>query len=145
MDNIIFKIISYNTPEYKASISLREEIILKPLGLVFLPEELEKERSHTYFAGFKNDEVVATSLLAHEGENCKMQRVVVKTNLQYCGIGSNMMLFFEKYAKVQGFKSIYCYARDSAVGFYLKHNYIPEGEYFDIDTIQHIQMRKILK
>ena len=144
MTTITFKIINHGTLEYRAAVALREEILRKPLGLTFLAEELEVEKDHIHIVGFKGDEVVATAVLVPEGDTCKMQRVVVKSDMQDSGIGSQMMIFCESQAKAQGFKSIYCHARNTAVPFYLKNQYVAEGDYFDEDTIPHLKMRKLL-
>jgi len=37
------KQIDYGTKEYKQMLALRNEILRKPLGITFSPEELEKE------------------------------------------------------------------------------------------------------
>jgi len=144
MDSVIFKIINHGTPEYQATVALREDILRKPLGLTFLSEELETEKGHIQIAGFRGEEVVATAVLVSEGQTCKMQRVVVKADIQDQGIGSQMMAFCEEEAKARGFQSIYCHARNTAVSFYLKNNYISEGDYFEEDTIPHLKMRKKL-
>jgi len=60
----------------------------KPLGLTFLPEELEAEKDHVQIEGFQDDEVVSTAVLIPEGKTYKIQRVVVKQGLQDSGIGS---------------------------------------------------------
>lgn len=73
-----------------------------------------------------------------------MQRVVVKPSLQDQGIGTKLMAFCEDYARLQGYQEIYCHARDSAVNFYLKNKYVPEGDYFEEDTIPHLKMKKSL-
>lgn len=144
MTTITFKVINHGTPEYRAAVALREDILRKPFGFTFLPEELEKEKGQIHIVGIKDTEVIATAVLAPEGKKCKMQRVVVKAGLQSSGIGTQMMVFCEEQAKAQGFTSIYCHARDSAVPFYLKNHYIPEGDYFDENTIPHLKMRKLL-
>ena len=144
MTALIFKIINHGSAEYKAAVKLREGILRKPLGLTFLPEELEAEKEHIQIAGFQGDEVISTAVLVPEGKDYKMQRVVVKQGVQDSGIGSKMMGFCEDRAKKHGFKTIYCHARDSAMNFYLKNGYMAEGDYFDEDTIPHIKMRKML-
>lgn len=144
MNNIFFKFVSYDTSEYRTVLLLREDVLFKPLGISLSPSVLEKEKNYMHIAGFKENEIVATMALAPKGEKCKMKRVAVKTDMQYSGLGSKMIVFFEKYAKAQGFKSIYCYARDSSVQFYLKHNYSTEGDYFNIDTIKHVLMQKVI-
>lgn len=144
MTEVFFEVIPHGSLEYSHAVSLREGILRKPLGLTFLPEELDKEKDHIQIAGFIGNEVIATAVLVPEGKTCKMQRVVVKEGIQSSGVGSKMMLFCEEYARAHGFQSIYCHARDKAVQFYLNNNYLPEGNYFDEDTIPHLKMRKVL-
>ena len=145
MIDVAFKIINHGTPEYLEAVRLREEILRKPFGLTFLPIELEKEKEHIQIIGLNEDEVVATAVLVPEGSECKMQRVVVKSELQDSGVGSHMMQFCEDQAMLRGFTSIYCHARDAAVSFYLKNGYEAQGDYFEEDTIQHLTMRKRFK
>lgn len=144
MTNAIFKIIQYGSLQYQEAVKLREEILRKPLGLTFLPEELEAEKTHIHIVGLLGDEVIATAVLVLEDKDYKMQRVSVKKSFQANGIGSKMMQFCESYAKSQGIHSIYCYARASAVNFYLKNNYLPEGDYCHENTIPYLKMRHLL-
>lgn len=144
MKLIQFKIIEHNSPEYKASIRLSEDILRKPLGLIFSQEELEKEKNHIQIAGFIEAEVVATVVLVPEEDVLKMRRVVVREDLQQQGIASTMVKFCETYALKNGFREIYCHARDTAVPFYMKNHYVRVGDYFSEDTIPHLKMRKSL-
>ncbi len=137
-----FKIVPYDSEEYRESILLRNEILRKPLGLSFSPNELEKEKDYIHIAGFYDDRIVATCLLVPEGNKCKMQRVAVKSDLQGAKIGSKMLKFFEEIALNQGFEKIYCHARKTAVDFYLKNHYLKEGDYFYENTILHLKMYK---
>jgi predicted GNAT family N-acyltransferase len=140
----IFKVIDHGGPEYLEAVRLREDILRKPLGLIFTSEELLNEIDHIHISGFLDGKIISTAVLVPEGSECKLQRVVVKQELQASGIGSKMMAFCEAYAKTQGFNSIYCHARYTAVLFYIENNYMPEGDYFDEDTILHRKMRKAL-
>jgi len=142
--DILFKVIPYGSLHYEAAVALRVDILRKPFGLSFHPQEREQEKDYIHIAGFKGEQVVATAALVLEGEVCKMQRVVVDMKMQNSGIGSKMMVFCEEYARAQGFKSIYCHARDTAVQFYLKNGYTSEGAYFDEDTLPHLKMGKVL-
>ena len=144
MRNVTFKIIAHNSQNYKEVVSLREDVLRKPLGLSFSSEELEKEKDHVHIAGFIDNRVVATVVLVPEKESFKMQRVAVRTDFQKRGIASAMMKFCEDYARQEGFKEIYCHARNTAVSFYLKNQYAPEGDMFFETTIPHLKMRKII-
>jgi predicted GNAT family N-acyltransferase len=143
-DKIIFKVIDFGSDDYKKSVSLREEILRKPLGLTFAQEELELEKEHIHIAGFLGQELCAAAVLVPEGHTTKMQRVATKASFQNKGIGSLMMAFCEEYAREQGYGSVYCHARGTAIPFYLKNQYALEGDPFDEDGIPHHKMRKIL-
>jgi len=140
-----FKIIPHGSHEYKKCIALREDILRKPLGLAFTCEELEKEKDHVHIGGFVDDDLCATAMLVLEGHQLKMQRVAVREDLQGQGIASAMMQFCEAYALEEGFKEIYCHARETVVPFYKKNHYFSEGEPFIETTIPHRKMRKVIK
>lgn len=141
-ESICFKTIPHGSPDWKKAVSLRENILRKPLGAVFSPEELEEEKDHIQIAGFINNELIATAVLVPELTVLKMQRVVVSDDLRNQHIGSRMMEFCEEYARNEGYQSLYCHARNTAVNFYLNNGYTIEGEYFDEDRIPHVKMWK---
>lgn len=141
---IEFRIITYKSDEYFKSIELRDLLLRKDLGLKFMPEEFDGEESQIHIAGFKENELVSTLILVPSGEKCKMRQVCVRTDLQGYGIGNDMLRYAEQVAKNNGFTQIYCHARDVAVPFYLKNDYIAEGDYFEEVTIMHLKMRKDL-
>lgn len=142
--DLIFKIISHSSKEYKKAVTLRQDILRKPLGLTFTTQELEKEKDHIHLAGFSDGEIVATAVLVPEGTKCKMQRVAVKQAIQGKGLGSQLMHFSEQVARENGCKEIYCSARSTAISFYLKNGYALEGEPYDEDGIPHQKMSKKL-
>lgn len=143
-DKIIFKVVDFGSDDYKKSVSLREEILRKPLGLTFTEEELKLEKEHIHIAGFLGQELCATAVLVPEGNTIKMQRVAIKSSFQSKGIGSLMMAFAEDYAREKKYGSVYCHARNTAIPFYLKNQYALEGNPFEEDGIPHHKMRKIL-
>lgn len=139
-----FKEIKYKSQDWTRAVRLREKILREPLGSTFTEKELEEEKDHIQIAGFLDNELVATAVLVPEGEEFKMQRVVVVENLRSKHIGSNMMAFCEKLAVDHNYNVMYCHARDSAVNFYTRNNYKKEGNYFDEDGIPHLKMKKEL-
>ena len=139
-----FKEIAHRSPEWTIAVKLREKILREPLGSSFTDQELEDEKHHFQIAGFLDDAIIATAVLVPEGDEMKMQRVVVTENLRRLNIGSEMMAFCEKFASDKNLKVMYCHARDSAVNFYIKNGYTGIGDYFDEDGIPHLKMRKEL-
>jgi predicted GNAT family N-acyltransferase len=142
MLSVSFKIIAHDSPFYQEAVTLRENILRKPLGLLISHDELKMEKKHIPIVGLWKDEVLATALLVPENTTCKMRQVAVKTTYQNQGIGSQLMHFCEEYARSLGFDTLYCHARNSAVPFYLNNQFISEGEYFDEDTLPHLKMVK---
>ena len=96
--NTTFKIITHGSHEYKKCVSLREDILRKPLGLAFTCEELEKEKAHIHIGGFVGDDLCATAFVVHEENGLRIKQVAVRDDLQGKGIASAMMKFCENYA-----------------------------------------------
>lgn len=142
--SVAFKIVTHGSDAWKEAVRLREDILRKPLSSTFTNEELDEERMHIQVVGFLQDKIIATAVLVPEENALKIQRVVVESNLRNQNTGSTMMAYCESYAKGKGYHSMYCHARDSAVSFYLKNGYRPEGDYFEEDGIPHLKMRKEL-
>lgn len=142
MTNIIFKVIKYVSDEHAEAITLRKKVLYEALGIS--PTYYNEEDSHIQIAGFSNGIIIATCSLVPEIDDCRMRYVAISSHIQGGGIGTKMLIFFEEQARNQGFKSIYCHARDTAINFYTKNGYKSEGEMFEQVTIPHIKMRKIL-
>ncbi|MGB0391197.1 MAG: GNAT family N-acetyltransferase [Salibacteraceae bacterium] len=141
---MLFKEIEYRSKEWEEAVNLREKILREPLGSKFSEEELEDEKDHIQIAGFLNEKLVATAVLVTEGQNMKMQRVVVTDNLRSKNIGSRLMSFCEQLARDRNIKIMYCHARNTAVKFYTRNDYQKEGDYFGEDGIPHLKMIKNL-
>lgn len=144
MNDIIFKIIDHGTAEYQAATNLREEYLLKPLGFKLDIEGLKQEKDYIHIIAVKSEELIATAVLVPKGKACRVQSVTVKGSYQNKGLGKKIMLFCEEYANQQEFEEIYCKVRVSAIPFYLKLEYIVEGDYFIFPgtDLLHMKMRK---
>lgn len=145
MKSIIFKIIEHGSGEHQKALSLREDILRKPLGLSLTSEEREGDKEHVYIVGFLGDDLCATAVLVPEGDRLKMRQVAVKKDHQGKGVASAMLKFCEEYALNKGVDEIYCHARETAIPFYLKNHYLAEGEPFIETTIPHLKMRKVIR
>lgn len=145
--DIEIKIVAFASDEYEEATILREEVLRKPLGLTYKKAELEDDHKQIQIVVYLESELIATcSLLPLNDKTLKMQRVAVKEKYQSQKIGTKLLKFCEKYVIENGYSEIYCHARDSAVRFYLRHNFLAEGDLFDEDgTAPHLRMRKILK
>ena len=88
------KIIDHGTPEYAQMIKLRDDILRKPLGLSFSPEELEKEKDNILIAAFDDDQMLGCCMLVEEEpEVIRLRQMAVLNDLQGKGIGRALMNF----------------------------------------------------
>lgn len=123
------------------SIGLRYEVLRRPLGLFFTPEELGDEVHQWHLGMVHGDRVVAVLLLKNiDGKIVKMRQVAVAEALQGKGIGKELVRFSEEFCRRKGVETIELHARTSAVPFYLSLGYASEGEEFEEVGIPHVKM-----
>lgn len=142
--NITFSEVPHGSSEWQVAVNLREQILRIPLGSYFTEEELAEEAHHHHIVGTMDGEIVATAVLVPENTSLKMQRVAVLESLRNQNIGGQLLNFCEAFGKKNGFDTMYCHARNTAVNFYSKNGYSSEGDYFDEDGIPHLKMKKRL-
>lgn len=142
---LIIKCIQHNSAEYEDTVVLRDEVLRKPLGLIFDPADLEKESDSIHIACYLNDVLAGCLILQPDNlGGLKMRQVAVSTESQGCGIGKAMVRFSEQYARENGYNKIHMHARETAIPFYLGLGYSIEGEPFEEVTIPHRHMFKLM-
>jgi predicted GNAT family N-acyltransferase len=139
------KQIDHGTPEYNQMISLRNNILRKPLGLGFNEEELLEEKDHLLIAAFDEDEMLGCCMLCKTDEKTlRLRQMAVLDNLQGKGIGASIMNFAENLARDKGYNKIMMHARDTAIGFYEKLGYKITSDVFTEVNVPHHVMEKTL-
>ena len=139
------KIIDHGSREYQQMVQLRNEILRRPLGLMFTPEELEREKEEILIGAFEEEKMLGCCMLVQEeGNSVRLRQMAVLNNLQGKGIGRALMIFAENIARDRGFKKITMHARKTATGFYEKLGYEVRGEEFQEVTLPHVVMEKRL-
>jgi len=139
------KILDHGSREYQQMVHLRNEILRKPLGLEFTPEELEKEKDEILIGAFEDEKMLGCCMLIKvDKSTVRLRQMAVLNNLQGKGIGRALMQFAENIARDRGFQKIIMHARASAIGFYEKLGYQVSGnEYVEV-TLPHFTMEKRL-
>jgi len=126
-------------------VKLRDDILRKPLGLGFTPEELESEKDNMLIAAFDDEMILGCCMLVEEQPGVvRLRQMAVLNDLQGKGIGRALMNFAENIARDRGFLIIRMHARVNAIGFYEKVGYKIRGEQFIEITIPHYVMEKKL-
>jgi predicted GNAT family N-acyltransferase len=140
------KQIDFGTAEYRQMLALRYEILRKPLGLQFTPEELEQEKNDILIAAFEEEKMLGCCFLTAMGnQHVKLRQLAVQNNLQGKGIGASLMNFAENIARDRGFRTIQLNARKVALEFFEKQGYKVDGEEFIQLGIPHYLMKKKLR
>ena len=140
------KQIDHGTKEYQQMVELRNEILRKPLGLAFKPEELAKEKNDILIAVFEEDKLLGCCLLTKVDNQCvRLRQMAVQNNLQGKGIGASMMNYAENVARDTGYHKIIMHARKTTIPFFEKLGYKVTGNEFEEITIPHFVMEKKLR
>jgi predicted GNAT family N-acyltransferase len=143
MTTLIIKVVDHNSQPYHETVTLRDEVLRKPLGLIYTPEQLGAESDSIHIACYFQDELAGCLILQPDAmQTLKMRQVAVSNKHQGLGIGRAMVEFSEQFARENGYGKITIHARDTAVGFYLRLGYEVEGEPFEEVTIPHQSMFK---
>lgn len=139
------RLVEHDSPEYWATVALRDAVLRRPLGLKFTPEELAAECRSLHIAGFCDETLAGCLVLVPgDGGRVRMRQVAVAPELQRRGIGRALVAFSERLAVRQGFTAMILHARDTAVPFYENLGYVRVGRPFEDVTILHWEMAKDL-
>lgn len=126
-------------------VKLRDDILRKPLGLGFTPQELEQEKDNMLIAAFEDDDMLGCCMLVEENpDTVRLRQMAVLNDLQGKGIGRALMGFAENLARDRGYKILSMHARKNAIGFYEKMGYRVASDEFTEVTIPHYVMEKRL-
>jgi N-acetylglutamate synthase-like GNAT family acetyltransferase len=139
------KQIDHGSKEYQQMVTLRLDILRKPLGLSFTNEELAKEKDDILIGAFDEDKILACCLLTQvDNATIKLRQMAVHNNVQGKGIGASMMSFAETVARDRGYKKLMMHARNTAIGFYEKFDFKVNGsEFIEVNVPHHIMEKKL--
>lgn len=141
MSHSVCRVLEWDSKWQIQSIGLRYEVLRKPLGLFFSPDELSDEANQIHVGLLQDDRVLAILLLKMmEGGVVKMRQVAVSESLQGKGLGKQLVRFSEEVCQQKNIKRIELHARQTAVPFYLALGYQAEGPEFEEVGIPHLKM-----
>ncbi len=139
------KIIDFGTPEYQQMIKMREDMLRKPLGLTFSPDEIEKEKDNLFIAAFEDESMLGCCMIVEmDAKKARLRQMAVLNNLQGKGIGRALIQFAENLARDHGYRVMSMHARKPTVPFFEKMGYKVTGPEFIEITIPHFEMEKEL-
>ena len=146
MLDLRFSEVDFGSPAYDALVSLRTEVLRRPLGLTFSPEQLAAERGQRHVGCYTVDLLMGCLLLKDLGAGqVQMRQVAVRPEAQGQGIGQMLVAHAETLAAASGGLTIVLHARETAVGFYERLGYRRVGAQFVEVTLPHWEMTKSLE
>ena len=138
-------LVRHGSLEYEEVVALRDEVLRKPLGLSYNPEELDQEKDSFHLASQEGAVMAAClTLKPVDGKCIKMRQLAVRESSQGKGLGRELVNHAESFAKERGYAEIILHARETALGFYEKLGYQAEGARFIEVGLPHFLMRKRL-
>jgi len=139
--------IEFQSKDYYQTLSLRNSVLRKPIGLQFSKDQLSNEIDDFHLGIFLSNECIACLVISKliDSKCAKMRQVAVMSKFQGMGIGKLMIIETERRLQNDGFQSIELNARESAIPFYLSLGYSLVGEWFTEVGIPHKKMLKAIK
>ena len=146
MKELFTLLVDFATPAFDETLRLRDDILRKPLGLEFFPEQIAEEYLDLHLACYNEDfELVGCLVLTpKDDKTIKMRQVVVREDCQRQGVGRRLVEDSELVCQERGFKKMVLNARTTAVPFYLALDYKKSGKPFIEVSIEHYKMSKAL-
>jgi predicted GNAT family N-acyltransferase len=127
-----------------AALALRVRVFCGEQGVSRESELDPYDDRAVHMVGVDDDgTVIATCrlLLFDDGE-CRLGRMVVAAGLRRTGVGRDLLDAAQTEAAGRGAREIVLHAQTRAEPFYAGAGYVPEGNRFMEEGIEHIQMRK---
>lgn len=116
---------------------VREAVFVREQGVDPAIEWDKQESSAQHFLILCEGEAVGTGRITPAG---KIGRMAILKSARGTGLGFRLLESICKYAREQGFESVYLHAQRHAEGFYRKAGFVAEGEVFTEADIPHIKM-----
>jgi GNAT superfamily N-acetyltransferase len=146
MNQLRFVSIPWQSARYRQAVDLRHRVLRLPLGLGFSTDDLASEQFQTHFAALIDDGLVGCLIVEVQSDaTVKLRQMAVEPTHQRAGIGTFLVQSAENELIQQKVSVIKLHARKTAIGFYQKLGYHPQGKEFVEVTLPHVLMTKQLR
>jgi phosphoribosylformimino-5-aminoimidazole carboxamide ribotide isomerase len=115
---------------------IRPELTWKLRNKVLYPDQklyemgLEEDNDGLHFAAFEDNVIIAVISLFQRAEDYQFRKFAVDDAWQGRGIGAMVLNHVTDFVKLNGGKRLWCNARVSAIGFYIKAGFMHTGRLF---------------
>jgi predicted GNAT family N-acyltransferase len=137
--------VAIETPDQmRAAHEIRRRVFIEEQNV---PEkiELDEDDAHAFHAlAVLDGNPVGCGRFVVHGDEVKIGRMAVLSNLRKRGIGREILDFLMRAARTRGCRRAVLHAQLTAEEFYLKNGYRPIGEVFEEAGIPHRRMVRAL-
>ena len=107
---------------------LRQQVLYPQSKLAEM--KMDEDENGLHFAAFKDNYIVAVVSLFPNGDDYQFRKFAVDERVQGTGIGKELLNYITDFTTLNGGKRLWCNARVSAIGFYLKAGFTHTGQLF---------------
>jgi GNAT superfamily N-acetyltransferase len=106
--------------------------------------KMNEDNDGYHFAAFKDGYIVAVVSLFNKANDWQFRKFAVDESVQKMGIGKAMLDHITDFALTTGGTRLWCNARLSAIGFYLKYGFKQTGQIFSKNGFDYEILEKEL-
>lgn len=120
---------------------LRKEVLYPESPMYEM--EMDEDNYGYHFGAFKDNELVGVVSLFQDGTDFQFRKFAVVEHAQGTGVGKTLLTYIIDFAISEGAQRIWCNARVSAIGFYLRFGFMGTGKLFSKNGFDYEIMEKI--
>ena len=122
---------------------LRQEVLYPAQKLYEM--ELDEDNDGIHFGAFTQDKLVGIISLFQHDTSFQFRKLAVLPDFQKMGIGNSLLNRVEEYAQSENGDTIWCNARVTAIGFYIKAGYSHTSKLFSKNGFDYEILEKSIK
>jgi predicted GNAT family N-acyltransferase len=137
MDDFRVVSIDVRSPHYQAERELRNEVLLRPIGVPDYGWEMRDAESH-HIVAVQDESVVGCVVLwpASQGR-AQLMQMAVAPDLQGQGVGRLLVAAVLQKATELELDCVFCHARAEVIPFYAKLGFVGVGKRFEEVGLEH--------
>jgi len=106
--------------------------------------EMDEDNNGFHFAAFKDNAIVGVVSLFQKGDDFQFRKFAIDESMQGVGVGRQLLNYITNFSVLNGGKRLWCNARVSAIGFYLKFDFKHTGQLFSKNGFDYEILEKEL-
>lgn len=129
---------------------IRPELTWQLRRDVLYPNEMKhnmgmaEDEHGIHFGAFKDNKLVGVISLFQIDTDFQFRKLAIDPSVQKTGIGNSLLQYITNFARQEGGTHIWCNARISATGFYLKADFVQTGKFFSKNGYDYEIMEKAI-